>query len=35
MQKIGLFMYMIKGVKGMKYFVTFMKIFNMPFILAY
>ena len=28
-------MYMIKGVECIKVFVTFMKIFNMPFILAY
>ena len=28
-------MYMIKGVEGRKVFVTFMKIFNMSFILAY
>ena len=28
-------MYMIKGDKGRKLFVTFMKIFNIPFILAY
>ena len=28
-------MYMIKGVECRKLFVTFMKIFNMPFILAY
>ena len=27
-------MYMIKGVECRKLFVTFMKIFNMPFILA-
>ena len=27
-------MYMIKGVEGIKVFVTFMKIFNMPFILS-
>lgn len=28
-------MYMINGVECRKLFVTFMKIFNMPFILAY
>ena len=28
-------MYMIKGEKIDNLFVTFMKIFNMPFILAY
>ena len=28
-------MYMIKGVECRKLFVTFMKIFNMSFILAY
>lgn len=28
-------MYTIKGIECRKLFVTFMKIFNMPFILAY